>query len=405
MDILNNHFSLSKLMRDKRWFVIVPAVAMALFLVISHRADASQPSSLAMPGSLSTAKQPTYGAAECIAIAARHLNAPVNTISLMSRINWPADEIPSIEAVSVLAQSQKLRAQTLTQLTLEQLKASPYPAILQVIGGRYSSAPDFFVLYVPTQGDDFQIIAPPQDVRHISASQLATRWTGTAIVLSRQDAAAYQPDATLARGAKTPAILKLSGLPAIAFVCWLIKRLSDSGKSAWSSCIARSAIQGSLLVIIAGAGAMLAWHLGDAKSVTAAVAAHQQSAADSDAAGSLEFLVKNNAPSTSEAQIPELTEPQAQALLKQGALFVDARDLGDFDKGHIKGALCVPASDTSRLRIYTAGLPKDQQYIVYCAIKNCQKGHYVAQALMQEGFSRVLLYTDGWAKWTGPKEP
>ncbi len=85
-------------------------------------------------------------------------------------------------------------------------------------------------------------------------------------------------------------------------------------------------------------------------------------------------------------------------------MFVDAREPGEFANGHITGSMSCPASDVGHICLNMSGIPKNRKIVVYCIDANCGKGHYVAAALMQQGFTHAVLFREGWAKWTGPKE-
>jgi rhodanese-related sulfurtransferase len=128
-----------------------------------------------------------------------------------------------------------------------------------------------------------------------------------------------------------------------------------------------------------------------------------------DSAGkgdTLDFmLVPGSAPTVkSDTKPPEISLPSALHALSAGKSFVDARDLGEYNAGHIKGAICCPASDVGRWRMHMAGIDPRTPIVVYCAEASCGKGEYVATFLLENGFTDVSLYRDGWAKWTGPKE-
>jgi phage shock protein E len=77
---------------------------------------------------------------------------------------------------------------------------------------------------------------------------------------------------------------------------------------------------------------------------------------------------------------------EARALVKQGALLLDVRTLGEYSEGHLEGAVNVP------VQTLEAGVPldsskKDQDVVVYC-----RSGHRSAKAaslLKSAGFTKV----------------
>jgi rhodanese-related sulfurtransferase len=78
-----------------------------------------------------------------------------------------------------------------------------------------------------------------------------------------------------------------------------------------------------------------------------------------------------------------------------GALVIDVRTTGEYEEGHIPGAVNIP------LRSLAANLdkvPTDRQIYVYCA-----SGFRAGQALSSLGmlgYDNVLSYKPGWAGWT-----
>ncbi len=78
-----------------------------------------------------------------------------------------------------------------------------------------------------------------------------------------------------------------------------------------------------------------------------------------------------------------------------GALVIDVREVGEYEKGHIPGAVNIP------IRTLGANLdkvPTDRQVYVYC-----QSGFRAAQALSSLGmlgYDNVLSYKPGWGGWT-----
>ena len=69
--------------------------------------------------------------------------------------------------------------------------------------------------------------------------------------------------------------------------------------------------------------------------------------------------------STPNVGVRRVTTEEARAMVERGeALIVDVRAKGDYDRGHIKGAVCVPRTEIDK---QLAELPKDKLIIFYCA--------------------------------------
>jgi len=90
-------------------------------------------------------------------------------------------------------------------------------------------------------------------------------------------------------------------------------------------------------------------------------------------------------------------------IVDQGRVPVlDARPEIFYRLGHVPGALSLPRDD------FEAGfsnLPdpvkadKGAPVVVYCSNRSCRDSHLVASALEKLGFSRVVIFVDGWSAW------
>jgi rhodanese-related sulfurtransferase len=97
-------------------------------------------------------------------------------------------------------------------------------------------------------------------------------------------------------------------------------------------------------------------------------------------------------------------EPAAatQIFNRQNGLFVDIRGDGDFRKGHLPGAVNLPASELDT-RIAKLSRHKQRPLIVYCGT-GLQSGK-VAARLKQEGFQQVFQLRGGLTGWQGAGFP
>jgi rhodanese-related sulfurtransferase len=107
-------------------------------------------------------------------------------------------------------------------------------------------------------------------------------------------------------------------------------------------------------------------------------------------------------------EIPDLGRPILIELgaAKQfhdagAAVFVDAREAGEYEEGHIDGAINLPydvaVSDPSRLQsLDTGGRP----IITYCGGGGCEMSLQLAHELMFMGeHEKVLVYEGGFPEW------
>ncbi|MEI6262565.1 MAG: rhodanese-like domain-containing protein [Deltaproteobacteria bacterium] len=84
----------------------------------------------------------------------------------------------------------------------------------------------------------------------------------------------------------------------------------------------------------------------------------------------------------------------------RGAVFMDARPLEEFTKGHIQGAISLPWHEAEqRVMDATADMANDVLVITYCDGDSCNLSKDLALFLENLGFSKVLVLVNGWTLW------
>lgn len=87
------------------------------------------------------------------------------------------------------------------------------------------------------------------------------------------------------------------------------------------------------------------------------------------------------------------------AAKANGAQIVDVRSAGEFEMGHIPGAINVPVDE---VQATAASWDKDASYVVYCATGSRSAA---AVATMQSlGFKNIDHFNQGIQAWTGELE-
>jgi rhodanese-related sulfurtransferase len=103
----------------------------------------------------------------------------------------------------------------------------------------------------------------------------------------------------------------------------------------------------------------------------------------------------------------DLTEPivistmQVIRLKQSGnALFIDARERPDYEKGHIPGAILLPYETFFEHEDVIDSLPNDKWLICYCDGPPCDLGQLLAYELFMRGFKQTAIYESGLNEWT-----
>lgn len=100
-----------------------------------------------------------------------------------------------------------------------------------------------------------------------------------------------------------------------------------------------------------------------------------------------------------EARLADVAE--AYDIFQKGAgVFIDARSRDHYKKGHIKGALSLPAYDIdSSLESVLSVLSPEKLVVTYCSGVECDESHKVAEILMQLGYQNIMIFATGFPAW------
>jgi rhodanese-related sulfurtransferase len=94
--------------------------------------------------------------------------------------------------------------------------------------------------------------------------------------------------------------------------------------------------------------------------------------------------------------------PEAKKIFDRGdAIFLDARSLRVYNKGHIPGARHIRGYDLRKKGgEMLEDIPKDARVITYCSGGTCQSSVQLANILVEEqGYTSVGTFFGGWAEW------
>ncbi|HKQ47167.1 MAG TPA: rhodanese-like domain-containing protein [Phycisphaerae bacterium] len=98
-------------------------------------------------------------------------------------------------------------------------------------------------------------------------------------------------------------------------------------------------------------------------------------------------------------------EQIGEHVRNNSALVIDARSPENFKRGHVRGAMNVPAGEVSSLlpRIQQAGA-SDRFIVIYCASPSCGAGDMVYEYLATQGYTNMRVYRPGWQTLVSQKD-
>jgi 3-mercaptopyruvate sulfurtransferase SseA len=102
--------------------------------------------------------------------------------------------------------------------------------------------------------------------------------------------------------------------------------------------------------------------------------------------------------------IREIDLSMAQNFYKSGKLFVDARAMEYFNRGHIPGAMANDDVDALASAIELK-IGENAAFIVYCSDDDCGSSEDLAYELQDLGFMNILVFKGGWKEWIGAELP
>ena len=131
----------------------------------------------------------------------------------------------------------------------------------------------------------------------------------------------------------------------------------------------------------------------------------------------VEALLQDSPPASQEKGKEEIPTPKMVSFIDVASRFfnqptvrfIDARDAGTYEAGHIPGALNIDAerlgADAFIGADLLADIPKTHVLIVYCSGGQCDLSKRLATNLIVRGFGKVLVFDGGWNEWTDEGQP
>ena len=105
-----------------------------------------------------------------------------------------------------------------------------------------------------------------------------------------------------------------------------------------------------------------------------------------------------------EAVLVAISLEQAKSFFDNGILFVDARDEGYYEAGHIQGAMRNAFLMELIFKIEERQ-GKDVPLVVYCGDPGCGDSEQLAYDLKDLGFTKLYVFKGGWVEWSGAAYP
>ena len=108
----------------------------------------------------------------------------------------------------------------------------------------------------------------------------------------------------------------------------------------------------------------------------------------------------------SDLEIPKIDITEAKYLFDGGkAVFVDARDAGEYEQGHVKGSVSIPTSASPEQVALLKNKLEGKVLVTYCHGTGCHLADKTAKKLYESGYRNIAIFWGGWPKWNEHKYP
>ena len=86
-------------------------------------------------------------------------------------------------------------------------------------------------------------------------------------------------------------------------------------------------------------------------------------------------------------------------------VIIDNRYAGEFEKGHIEGAINLLDTNMQRADVAHLAARPDTPLLFYCNGERCLRSSHAAQMAVKWGYTRIYWFRGGWQEWLDKQLP
>lgn len=286
----------------------------------------------------------------------------------------------SLRELKKAAEDHGLHAELFGKLTRRDLCQSPYPILLHVKFDKDTGGYNHFVLFLGTINGKAKVFDPPHPIALIPFHELTPQWDGNGLILSTN------PIKSGVIFSQTWKVFIICTTVIIGFI--LIVRIIRHYLSPLVPIASRRKLL--LLSIVQATGVLF---LGVLIGILYHFVNDAGFLAHAGATASVEKVNRDKF-------ISKVSKKKVEYLLDTKTVFVDARFVRDFKKGHLEGSISIPVnSEDSYRKEAMDGIAKDARIVVYCQSSGCKFANEISIKLLEDGFSNISLFRGGWREW------
>lgn len=286
----------------------------------------------------------------------------------------------SLRELRRAALDHNFRAEIVTRLTTRGLRRCPYQAVLHVRSHPESTEYNHYEIFLGSEKGKAKLCNPPEAPKLVAFDDLAARWDGMGLFVSEGP---LETGAIMAPDRQRWFLYGMIGILAVL--------VAHFGERIWLAVFGEVPRRWSLglsvgQLAVLGLGALMSGGVYHFASDEGLLANGTATAA----------LQKGHTPDF----IPKISRKTVRKLLSTDTVFVDARLAGDYERGHLDGAISLPIdANDATWQEATATIPEQSNIVVYCQSASCKFAEKVALGLIEDGYSDISIFRGGWNEW------
>jgi rhodanese-related sulfurtransferase len=285
----------------------------------------------------------------------------------------------SLAELKKAAMDNGIYTEAVRELSSNDLKNIKQPVILHVKLSPKSKKYDHYILFIGDKDNRARIVDPPNPIEIIAYHELIPRWDGVGLIFSSEPINLAK---ILAPTRKRFALFASLVVAAIVLLKTAGKYVFHKIGSVRKPVMLTFSVVQSAGFVMAALLIGVIYHFANDEGFLA----H---------AGATESVVKANLGSF----IPKVSAKEVEKG-DGSVVIIDARQVADYEAGHIDGAVNIPTTLCAAGRsAKLADIKKDSRIIIYCQSAGCPYAKKVASNLMDDGFNNIAIYKGGWVDW------
>jgi rhodanese-related sulfurtransferase len=330
-------------------------------------------------GSIKKSSSGPYCGISCLYVAMKLADNNIDFADLIKPEYIGSRAGSSLAELKKAATDNGLYTEAVGDLSSDDLKGIKHPIILHVKLSPEGKIYNHYILFIGDKDNRARIVDPPNSIEMIAYHELAPRWDGVGLIVSTEPIILGK---VLAPARKQFTLFASAIIITIVLVKVASIYLSGKVKNISIPAMLTFSVAQSVGLVMVALLIGVIYHFANDEGFLA----H---------AGAVEPVVKSSMGSF----IPKVSAKEVEKY-HGNVVIIDARQVADYEAGHIDGAINIPTTLCSAGRSSKlTDAKKDSCLVIYCQSAGCPYAETVASNLMEDGFTNIAIYKGGWVDW------